>query len=175
MELTGPWFQNLGRVNQDASRSAFNPYSKAPRSSHILWSLPPSEGVGGLVGGPYGSGVYYDQSPIAFGAIMAGRGYWTGGGQIHCVDIRTGEELWAVDGTFDVGAIEVPSVSSAQPILLSITSPAGRLVKYDALTGEKILDVPGFSGTRNNDRRLFDPINGYIVDCDPAETAYIIK
>ena len=173
-KLSGPWLLNTGSFSQyDNARSNFNPYSEAPRSSHILWSLPPSEGVGGQVGGPYGAGVYYDQNNIEFGAVMAGRGYWNGGGQIHCVDIRTGEELWAMDGGFDFAAIEVESVTSATPILVSIRTPRGRLIKYDGLTGEQILDVPNFEGTRDWDNIIIDPIGGYIVDSDRADTQMI--
>jgi outer membrane protein assembly factor BamB len=173
-ELSGPWLLNTGRFSQyDNSRSNFNPYSKAPRSSHILWILPPLEGVGGQVGGPYGTGVYYDQSSLEFKAVIAGRGYWTGGGQIHCVDIRSGEEMWAVDGGFDFSSIEVEDPDEAFPILVSIRTPRGRLIKYDALTGEKILDVPNFQGTRDWDNIIIDPVGGYIVDADRDETQMI--
>jgi outer membrane protein assembly factor BamB len=36
---------------------------------------------------------------------MAGRGYYTAGGMIYCIDMRTGEQLWAVPGSFNTGAI----------------------------------------------------------------------
>jgi len=176
--FTGQWLVNIGRVNADFTRSAANLYSKAPRAPHILWTKPAANGIGGQVGGIYSSGVYYDVEAMEFGAIIAGRAYWQGDDMIHAVDLHTGEELWAVEGQFSFGSIEVPDVGSAQPILVCIdeSSARGRIIKYDAITGEKILDVPGFRGTRNTDRRVFDPLGGYVVDINQGlDNQYMIK
>ena len=129
MYVSGPWYHAW----LDTLRTSWNLYSKAPRSSHIIYKLPPMSGLGGLIGGDYGTGVYYSGSAIPFGtgtggAIMGGKGYWTGDGNVHCFDAHTGEELWQVSGSFDFAAIE-----GNQPILVSTRTK--NLIKYECLHG----------------------------------------
>jgi outer membrane protein assembly factor BamB len=146
-EISGDWPQS----SYNASEGNYNPYSRAPNSAHILWKQP--TGTGGIIGGESGSLTYGGgSSPYT---IIAGRAYYNAGGKIHCIDIRTGEELWAVDGSATCGitrtemfipGFEQPFVTYA-PTLLSIGT---RLQKYDASTGALTLDVPGMSGTFDN-------------------------
>jgi hypothetical protein len=131
--IAGNWFQ----TNYNASGGGWNPYTEAPRTAHILWSLPPESGVGGFIGSPWTiqtSGMYSGSS-AGITTIMAGKGYYTAGGQIHCIDIFTGEELWSVPGSFQTGAIR-----NRNPVLYYLGT---RFIEYDALTGQINRDMTG--------------------------------
>jgi hypothetical protein len=94
----------------------FAPYNDGPETAHILWTTPLT--TGGLVGGEWGllgsgatsvgmetgdayegkwgGGAFAGGAPI----ILAGKLYYQTGAYdrprlIHCVDLHTGEELWA--------------------------------------------------------------------------------
>jgi outer membrane protein assembly factor BamB len=99
------------------SGTGWNPYSKAPRSSHIVWKKELL--LGGLVGGEYGSTSYYTgndyEAHVTPPIIINGRLYYRiylndfrtairpG---IACVDLRTGEELWLnTEINVDVGQL----------------------------------------------------------------------
>jgi hypothetical protein len=87
------------------------PYNDGPETAHILWTKPFEDG--GLVGGELGL-VGSGGTSVGFGIgdayegkwsgsmIIAGRLYYQAGGSrgllpvvYHCVDLHTGEELWA--------------------------------------------------------------------------------
>jgi len=85
--------------------SAFNPYTQAPNTAHIVWAQPLY--TGGLMGAPYGSDAYYQGSSYELKftppIIMNGVLYYNNGGNpargsvppgITAIDIRTGETLW---------------------------------------------------------------------------------
>jgi outer membrane protein assembly factor BamB len=141
--IAGPWYMS----QYNASVGAWNPYTEAPMTAHVLWKLPAYSGIGGYIGSPAGiqsgrgnieyggetTGIYAASVPT-IRTVMAGRAYYTGGGMIHCVDIRTGEELWSAEGSFNVGATR-----SNLPVLYGFGS---NFTAYDALTGAKTLDVP---------------------------------
>ncbi len=93
-QISGGWYQDY----YGPSRASFNPYSTAPNTAHIRWKLEGYDGIGGLVGGPYGTGPGYDRSGITISIIMAGRAYSDTGGAITCYDIHTGEQLWQLPG-----------------------------------------------------------------------------
>ena len=145
--IAGPWYQ----PGYNASHGAWNPYTEAPKTAHILWKLPSYSQLGGYIGSPhsietgggreeYGGGDtgIYESYPIQIKTIMAGRGYAEYGGMIHCYDIRTGEELWAVEGGFDVG-----TERGDDAVLYDFSS---QFRAYDAISGAKILDVEGLNG-----------------------------
>jgi outer membrane protein assembly factor BamB len=84
-------------------------YNQAPMSPHVLWTKPLT--TGGLVGGDLGlvgsgatsvameNGDAYE-GKFATRLILMGRLYYTTGAYdrprlIHCVDLHTGEEIWA--------------------------------------------------------------------------------
>jgi outer membrane protein assembly factor BamB len=150
--LSGAWT----RSNFNITKGCYNPYTQGVYSPHILWTLPPYSGVAGLVGGEYGASLYYPASAISFSTIMAGRGYTTYGGLIHCYDIRTGQQLWTQSGTFLQGqlgqtaGIFGPEVSA---LLIDLSATSWR--KIDAITGAVTLTrnygghrfVRGFGGT----------------------------
>jgi outer membrane protein assembly factor BamB len=153
-DIMGAWFYQ----RYDATQSNYQPYSQGPESSHILW-IKTSGNLAGLVGQPYGytaaNGLEYEsESYPSISTVMFGKGYYTanagsavlGGGSqpiITCVDIRTGEELWAVPGTCSAGIIEPltePMGMKYQPVIFDI---GARIVKYDAATGVVLLNETG--------------------------------
>jgi hypothetical protein len=131
--ISGGWFQ----PKYDASASNYNPYSKGPETAHVLWKLPAVSGIGGLIGGPSGEIVGYSGSSANINIVMAGRGYYSSGGNVICVDLRTGNTLWSKPGSYTVGAIR-----SNTPVLYSFGS---RFIVYDGLTGAVSLNVTGLS------------------------------
>jgi outer membrane protein assembly factor BamB len=150
-QITGGWYMD----SYDASISSYNPYCQAPASSHILWRVPPLVGVGGLIGGQYGNTGLYTKTSKTISVVMAGRAYSSAGGNIFCYDVRTGNLLWSVPGSFNVGAIRgsiagetsystasEPSTTGASgtPALYSFGT---RFIVYDGLTGAVTLNVTG--------------------------------
>jgi len=92
------------------SGKGFNPYSRAPRAPHVMWTQ--ELALGGLIGGEYGASsfyngltyeaklsppvimdgkMYYRIYPSDFGYYQGVAGAWPGA---VCVDLRTGKELW---------------------------------------------------------------------------------
>ncbi len=139
--IAGSWLQSY----YNASEGSFNPYTEAPRSAHILWEIPPTSGLGGFVGGPYGIGIdgIYSVTGVRISTVLAGRGYYTSGGQIYCIDMRTGEKLWNVTGSFNVGATRQTAGifgTTSTPALYQFGS---RFIVYDPLTGAMTLNVTG--------------------------------
>ncbi len=47
--IAGPWYQ----ANYNASQGAWNPYTEAPRTAHILWKAPSEGQIGGYIGSPH--------------------------------------------------------------------------------------------------------------------------
>jgi hypothetical protein len=90
-----------------AGTTVFAPYTSAPNSAHVLWTKPIM--FGGIVGGQYQddsfyTGLSYEQpyTPL----IIQGRIIYSDarqvispGGGTHCVDLKTGEEYWYLNGT----------------------------------------------------------------------------
>jgi hypothetical protein len=124
--ISGPWLirgYNTSYV-QGASDSGkgFNPYSRAPRSPHVMWTQ--ELALGGLIGGEYGDAsfyngltyetklsppvimdgkMYYRIYPSDFGYYQGVAGAWPGA---ICVDLRTGKELWRnLNMSLDAGQI----------------------------------------------------------------------
>jgi len=104
------------------SGKGFNPYSQAPRSSHVVWTK--ELALGGLIGGEYGTSSFYNgltyESKLTPPVIMDGKmyyrvypsdfGYYQGVGGAWpgtvCVDLRTGQELWRnMNMSLDAGQI----------------------------------------------------------------------
>ena len=152
-------------------RTDFYPYVQGPSTAHVAWKL--AQNIAGITGaGRYGSygaeGWSYSvpaatssSSPSQITMVIAGRGYMTvprvrselinGSVQqmattaLQCVDIRTGEVLWEVDGfthsqglsSFGSwifgGAIEYPSTI--------VYLDGSRLCKYNANTGAQTLNM----------------------------------
>ncbi|MGD6851111.1 MAG: PQQ-binding-like beta-propeller repeat protein [Candidatus Bathyarchaeia archaeon] len=112
------------------STGAFNPYTTAPNTAHIIWTR--QQYMGGVVGGDYGDLNYYLaptyqmywQPPL----IIDGKLYymervnpgdnWAG---MHCVDIRTGKQQWFQDVSV-TGGNGAGGGSSTTPIIGQIFS-----------------------------------------------------
>ena len=107
--IGGPWLglgaTNFGATGLYANTGNFDPYTTAPNSAHVMWTLP--EAFGGQIGGEFGSsetGLYATGTAYEtkFGAvILNGILYYTeypGAGNnpvgLKAVDIRTGETVW---------------------------------------------------------------------------------
>ena len=152
-------------------RMDFYPYVQGPSTAHIAWKR--VDGIAGITGsgryGSYGSrGWNYEvpastasYNPSTITMVIGGRGYCTvprvrsqvvgstvqsvSTTALQCVDIRTGEVLWEVDGfthsqgkeSFGSwifgGAIEYPSTI--------VYLDGSRLFKYNANTGAQTLNV----------------------------------
>jgi len=153
-------------------RMDFYPYVQGPSSAHIAWKR--NDNIAGITGAgryaEYGArGWSYSvphstlsSTPSSITMVIGGRGYRTvpkvmsqivdGEVQqvsttaLQCVDIRTGEVFWEVDGfthsqsqsSFGTwqfrGAIEYPSMDI-------VYLDGSRLYKYDENTGRQTLDV----------------------------------
>jgi outer membrane protein assembly factor BamB len=157
--IMGPW------TGENPCNLNFNPYCRAPNSAHVAWKILPIAGVGGMKGGyteqtrgirinttytrewqtpvPIGA-ASYSATSVSLAAIVAGRAYATGRGMsdIICYDVRTGEELWSMPGSFS--AVEY-SWSGGNPQLYQIGSTFS---KYNAFTGAQTFTMTGtMSGT----------------------------
>ena len=160
--IAGPWYMTY----YNSSRGSWNPYTEAPKSAHILWKVNAVTGLGGFIGSPHsiqtggGEEVYhagdtgmYSSSVVNIRTVMAGRGYYSAGGNIICLDMRSGEKLWSVPGSFNLGATR-----NAQPVLYQFGS---RFVIYDGLTGAVTLNVTGMAMAANmyNDPYVYSTQN----------------
>jgi outer membrane protein assembly factor BamB len=163
--IAGNWLQNS--INSPYSSQGLNMYTTGPETAHIMWTKPLDDG--GIIGGSVGDISYYTGSsyeakwspPI----IMQGRLYYNqplsdksyssrdlsliDGQALVCVDLRTGEELWRINGLgVDMGVIydyESPNQHGAIPYLLHVGST---WTYYHPFTGAflyNITNVP--SGT----------------------------
>lgn len=161
---TDYWQRPIGTTNQEWSTIAgdwlmptynatgrFNPYTTAPESAHILWTK--QVDFGGIMGGEYGYNAYYSGYSYfpksANKIIMYGRLYYdtvTGGGNTltttHCVDLRTGKELWQQNYTINYG--QILWIGTMQqfggiPYLWSISGTTWKM--YDAFTGDYVLSI----------------------------------
>jgi len=141
-KIMGDW--PTGKYN--STYTCANPFSEPVKSPHVLWRLAPYSGVGGMAGGWYGSGTYLPASTPSITTVMIGRAYASYGGQIHCFDAHTGEELWAVAGSFVTGRIRY-SGGNAYPELIN-NALFGTFQKFDGVSGALIHESthPVFAG-----------------------------
>ncbi len=163
--VAGPWYQR----NYDAAMTAHNPYTEAPKTAHVLWRIASTD-VGGQTGGYVGSphsiqtgtgyagynpgdvGIISASNPT-ISTVMAGRGYFTASGMIHCIDMRTGQTFWKIPGSFNVGAQRGRTTA-----LYSFSS--NRFIAYDAFTGSVLLNVTGMSMAFYQDPYVYTTVTG---------------
>ena len=153
-QLMGDWVMSGNSPNSEY----YQPYGGGPESAHILWVK--TTGVGGIVGDEYSYSVY-SGDPVSSAGLgvtkfmrlaVAGMGYYNGPDGFHCVDLRSGDELWVKkDMSPTIALVENyvvraqgPPVDSYNAYLMQLGST---LRKWDAYTGESILNVTGMSGT----------------------------
>lgn len=138
--LAGNWLSSSWSMPYNASIGSFNPYSTGPKTAHILWRKP--VGLGGLVGGEYGSQAFNRLEDVPATAVypilMAGRVYYTYMDKIHCLDMNTGEELWAIPGSGTIYGQAGPA-----PTLWAF---GGEYVNYDAFSGSVLKTISGVPG-----------------------------
>jgi outer membrane protein assembly factor BamB len=147
--IAGSWKEQF----YNASQGSWNPYTQAPRTAHVLWKLSSSGQLGGFIGSPHsietGGGVeaygagdagLFTSTVPTIRTVMAGRGYYTAGGNIICLDMQTGKTLWNIPGSFDIGADR-----GRTTVLYSFGS---RFIAYDAITGAVTLNVTGMAMNR---------------------------
>jgi hypothetical protein len=161
-----------------------NDYNDAPETPHILWTKAMT--TGGLAGGDLGlvgsgstsvameNGDAYE-GKFATRMILAGKLYYTDGAYdrprlIHCVDVRTGEELWAKtfldNQTISFGQLYYWQSYNYQGTFAYLWATVGSTwTAFDAFTGNwmgTITNVP--SGSRITD--AVGDVYVYQVDLD---------
>jgi len=154
-QLMGDWVMSGNSPNSEY----YQPYGGGPESAHILWVK--TTGVGGIVGDQYSYSIY-SGDPVSSAGLgvtkymqlaVAGMGYYRGPDGWHCVDLRTGEELWVkkLDGTPTIALVENYLVRAQGPPVDSYNAYLMQLGtsfrKWDAYTGELIVNTTGMSGT----------------------------
>ena len=157
--ISGNWFSangyNATSQGYYYKGGGFNPYTVGPTSSHIVWTKP-FEMFGGVMGGElsmdggvggYYNGMSYEQA-FAPPVIIQGRLYYNTPPSAkpnygtHCVDLRTGEEIWYQNITIDYGQVYnyvSPNQFGGIPYLWDIDGSTYKM--YDAYTGNWILDL----------------------------------
>ena len=183
--ISGSWLMTGYNSTYGASDSAgaYNPYSQAPRSPHVMWTIP--RDLGGLVGGEAGSFAYYSgmtydaklRPPIIMGGNLYYQEYIGStrfiADDFVCVDLRTGEEQWRQKGTLDVGQEWKMNLPAGQGILPFLWDVSGsEWVVYDASKGGV---VTTFENAMSAGRRivfgedgtmfvwLYDGMNGWMA------------
>jgi hypothetical protein len=135
---------------------AYNPYSIAPTTAHIVWTNPIF--IGGVVGQSSDSRAYSTtypysttfftgqnyQSQYVSPIVMAGKLYFTAplnyntaSYGTYCIDLRTGKQVWFANGTFvnagQLFAYNSPNQEGVIPYLWYISGTTWKM--YDPLTG----------------------------------------
>ncbi len=170
--IAGPWYQS----NYNASVGAYNPYTEAPTTPHILWKLPAVSSMGGFIGSPHstetggGEAAYnagdagiYSATVPTIRTVMNGMGYYTTGGMIYCVDMQTGNQVWSVPGSFNTGAER-----SRVPVLYQFGS---RFIAYNALTGAVTLNLTGQPMTFFDNPYVYTSSGGRLLKWDTTGTS----
>jgi len=153
-DLSGNWLgvpmQNgMGYNNNPYVSGAYNPYTTAPLTPHIIWNTPLA--FAGLVGGEWGYGDYY--TGLSYtprwgnnGVIMNGYLYYnlptadygSNGEGTVCVSLATGKQVW----------------------YQNITISLGQLLDYETMNQNGIIPYLWQTGSTY---RLFDPMTGFLL------------
>ncbi len=171
--ISGNWLglgaTNFGATGLYANNGNYDPYTTAPNSAHVMWTLP--EAFGGQVGGEFGSsetGLYATGTAYEtkFGAvILNGILYYTeypGAGNnptgLKAVNMRTGETVWERNITTPLKCGMILNFVTgdqygghaylfcAPATIGFIPYPAGsNWEMYDAMTGAWILNIANVS------------------------------
>jgi hypothetical protein len=167
--ISGNWL--MAGSNNANAQGKFNPYTTAPRSSHVLWTKTIADG--GLIGGELGDKDYYTgvQYEHKFNppVIINGKLFYNTPDPprygYYCVDLRTGEELWFKNSTSaqlvtsgfynylnpginmgQIVEIDTPNQHGAIPYLWrtqgnQLGQSFPSWSMYDAFTGNWIMDI----------------------------------
>jgi hypothetical protein len=164
--VSGNWLEAYPNIPDNH----FAPYNEGPETAHILWAKPLT--TGGLAGGAldgdsFSTGDAYEGF-WSGSIILAGKLYYQTGGSaglkpvvFHCVDLHTGEELWAKtfldNRTIAFGQLFYWDAWNMHAVFPYLWVTVGRTWEaFDAFTGDwryTVTNVP--SGTT-----LFDSNDG---------------
>jgi hypothetical protein len=146
----------------DGSIGKFNPYSTAPNTAHIVWTLPILDG--GIAGMPLNDEGFYSgdsyESKCFPAIIMNGIFYRNipqtnavSGNGFEAIDLRTGQILWKVpNGTISFGQLLMYDSANQHGVIPYLWSSS--LQCFDAATGGFLLQFANVtSGTMVQDKR----------------------
>ena len=160
--ISGNWLGTGDIINR------FQPYSRAPKTAHIVWKRPIT--FGGIAGGQHGPTPYYEglsyERRFHHPVIIQGRLYYNEYPQkrygidnpppgFYCVDIRTGEEIWWKNASLTYGQAYDYDSPNAHGTLayLWFASPTGfegipgtQWIMYDAYNGIELCRIQGMPG-----------------------------
>ena len=158
---TGYWTRPIDAYNREWSPIAGNTlndgrdniYTTGPETAHIVWTKPFF--FGGIVGGEFGSISYHTGSAYenkwSGVVIMNGRLYYnvprsdstsSSLGKTICVDLRTGETLWEVDGVrMDIGQLYEYSSPNQHGVHPYLWDTGGTSNIYDAFSGQWVFTI----------------------------------
>ncbi len=160
---------NFGATGLYANTGNYDPYTTAPNSAHVMWTLP--EAFGGQIGGEFGSsetGLYATGTAYEtkFGAvILNGILYYSeypGAGNnptgLKAVDMRTGETVWERNITTPLKCGMILNFITGDqygghaylfcaPATIGFIPypPGSNWEMYDAMTGAWILNIANVS------------------------------
>ena len=154
--ISGNWLMRGYNATYRAfdSVAAFDPYTTAPRSAHVVWTK--ELAIGGLVGGEFGSESYFSglsyETKFTPPIIINGRLYYN----IYqstlelpgfvCVDLRTGQELWRNNNyTLTCGQIYDYVSGNETGVVPYLWSIDTTYRMFDAFTGDLILSFANAS------------------------------
>lgn len=154
--ISGNWLMRGYNATYRASDAvaAFNPYTTAPRSAHIVWTK--ELAIGGLVGGEFDSDSYFSglsyEPKLHPPLIINGRLYYNiyssklGLPSFVCLDLRTGQELWRNnDYTITCGQLYSYVSGNQTGIIPYLWSIDTTYRMFDASTGDLILSFANAS------------------------------
>ncbi len=171
--ISGNWLglgaTNFGATGLYANNGNYDPYTTAPNSAHVMWTLP--EAFGGQIGGEFGSsetGLYATGTAYEtkFGAvILNGILYYTeypGAGNnptgLKAVNMRTGETVWERNITTPLKCGMILNFITGDqygghaylfcaPATIGFIPypPGSNWEMYDAMTGAWILNIANVS------------------------------
>ncbi len=133
--ISGNWYMiSYNNSNSWQMSGGFNPYTTAPSSSHILWEK--TSGMGGIIGGDYGS-LYASQGSFSPPVIMDGYLYYNVPTGFVCVNLATGEQVYNTSGSFNIG-VAVPGSNYELRNIGGTT-----YTRYNAYTGAQTQQLTG--------------------------------
>ena len=153
--VTGNWlgvpyqFGN-GNTNDYAIQGAANPYTNPIETAHVIWTKPLAES--GLVGGEWGSQDYYtglsyearwDSAQVVLNGYLyynlPTADYSSVGEGCVCVNLRTGQQVWA---------------------LSNVTISLGQVLDYVSINQAGVIPYLWQTGSTYT---VLDPMTGYVV------------
>jgi outer membrane protein assembly factor BamB len=153
-QIAGDWTQNYF----DCTASAYNPFTTAPNSPHIVWVNQILDS--GLSGGIWGSlpNPSAERARDPGGVVLNGRIFRNSkGGHFQCIDVRTGEILWEVPG-------RVHTAHRIDPKFQTVTQQSQGAIESWLWDGVNVGMTFGTVAIRNpSEWKQYDPWDGDLV------------